>query len=261
MIDERLPAVDTASASCAAPSPSHRRTARCVPLAALQRPGRWPRPRQAAAGGRAARGRVARRAPESRGIAEVRRARRFRHRQARAVRARRADGQGPRALPVRAGDHRRRQPLWIAAAAGLPDQVRGAVQGAARRRREVLRVARAITTSAKQRYYKLFNMDGKLYYSFKAPKQNVRFFALDSTYPDPAERAGSRKSSRAPNEDWKIPYFHHPLYSSGERHGSTPTLRDGLGAAVREVRRSASSSRATITSTSGPSRRKASSTS
>ena len=21
-------------------------------------------------------------------------------------------------------------------------------------------------------------------------------------------------------EDWKIPYFHHPLYSSGERHGS-----------------------------------------
>jgi Calcineurin-like phosphoesterase len=59
-----------------------------------------------------------------------------------------------------------------------------------------------------QRYYKLFNMDGKLYYSFKAPQQNVRFFALDST-----------------NEAWKIPYFHHPLYSSGERHGSTPALR------------------------------------
>jgi len=44
-----------------------------------------------------------------------------------------------------------------------------------------------------QRNYKLFNMDGKLYYSFKAPKQNVRFFALDSTYPDPAERAWLEK--------------------------------------------------------------------
>ena len=40
-----------------------------------------------------------------------------------------------------------------------------------------------------QRYYKLFNMDGKLYYTFKAPKQNVRFFALDSTYADPAQTA------------------------------------------------------------------------
>jgi len=68
-------------------------------------------------------------------------------------------------------------------------------------------------------------MDGKLYYSFKAPKQNVRFFALDSTYPDPAERAWLEKELDASNEGWKIPYFHHPLYSSGERHGSTPTLR------------------------------------
>jgi hypothetical protein len=67
-------------------------------------------------------------------------------------------------------------------------------------------------------------MDGKLYYSFKAPKQNVRFFALDSTYPDPAERAWLEKELDGSNEGWKIPYFHHPLYSSGERHGSTTTL-------------------------------------
>ena len=38
-----------------------------------------------------------------------------------------------------------------------------------------------------QRYYKLFNMDGKLYYSFKAPKQDVRFIALESTYPVPEQ--------------------------------------------------------------------------
>jgi predicted MPP superfamily phosphohydrolase len=44
-----------------------------------------------------------------------------------------------------------------------------------------------------QRYYKLFNMDGKLYYTFKAPKQSVRFFALDSTYADPAQSAWLEK--------------------------------------------------------------------
>jgi len=76
-----------------------------------------------------------------------------------------------------------------------------------------------------QRFYQLFNMDGKLYYTFKAPKQSVRFFALDSTYADPSQSAWLEKELDAAGEDWKIPYFHHPLYSSGERHGSTPTLR------------------------------------
>src|SRR5258708_5278239 len=37
-----------------------------------------------------------------------------------------------------------------------------------------------------QRFYKLFNMDGKLYYSF-SPNPLVRFFAFDSTYPEPDE--------------------------------------------------------------------------
>ena len=41
--------------------------------------------------------------------------------------------------------------------------------------------------SREQRYYKLFNMDGKLYYSFKAPKEDVRFFVLESSYPDPEQ--------------------------------------------------------------------------
>ncbi|MEO7275432.1 MAG: metallophosphoesterase [Vicinamibacterales bacterium] len=76
-----------------------------------------------------------------------------------------------------------------------------------------------------QRYYQRFNMDGKLYYTFKAPKQSVRFFALDSTYADPAQSAWLEKELQGSREDWNIPYFHHPLYSSGQRHGSTPTLR------------------------------------
>ncbi len=38
-----------------------------------------------------------------------------------------------------------------------------------------------------QSHYKLFNMDGRTYYTFKAPKQDVRFFALESDYPTPEQ--------------------------------------------------------------------------
>jgi predicted MPP superfamily phosphohydrolase len=79
-----------------------------------------------------------------------------------------------------------------------------------------------------QRYYKLFNMDGKLYYSFKPSKQSVRFFALESTYLDPEQVAWFEKELQSSNSDWKIPYFHHPPYSSGDRHGSDTRLREVL---------------------------------
>ena len=78
-----------------------------------------------------------------------------------------------------------------------------------------------------QRYYKNFNMDGKLYYTFKA-KQDVRFFALDSGYMDPEQVAWLEKELKDSNEAWKIPYFHHPPYSSGDRHGSDRRLREVL---------------------------------
>lgn len=78
-----------------------------------------------------------------------------------------------------------------------------------------------------QRYYKQFNMDGKLYYSFKA-KQNVRFFALESTYMDPQQIAWLEGELKDSTEAWKIPYFHHPPYSSGDRHGSDERLREVL---------------------------------
>jgi predicted MPP superfamily phosphohydrolase len=78
-----------------------------------------------------------------------------------------------------------------------------------------------------QRYYKQFNMDGKLYYSFKA-KQDVRFFALESTYMDPPQIAWLENELKSSNEVWKIPYFHHPPYSSGDRHGSDERLREVL---------------------------------
>jgi hypothetical protein len=78
--------------------------------------------------------------------------------------------------------------------------------------------------SREQRYYKLFNMDGKLYYSF-SPKAEVRFFILESTYPVPEQIQWVEKELQASGSHWKIPVFHHPLYSSGERHGSDATLR------------------------------------
>jgi 3',5'-cyclic AMP phosphodiesterase CpdA len=82
--------------------------------------------------------------------------------------------------------------------------------------------------SREQRYYKLFNMDGKLYYSLKAPNENVRFYMLDSTYPLPEQIEWLEKELKETNEDWKIAVFHHPLYSSGGRHGSDLKLRQVL---------------------------------
>jgi len=79
-----------------------------------------------------------------------------------------------------------------------------------------------------QRDYKPFNMDGSLYYSFKAPNEKVRFFMLDSTYPVPEQIEWLEKELKSSSEDWKIVAFHHPLYSSGRRHGSDLKLRETL---------------------------------
>jgi hypothetical protein len=75
-----------------------------------------------------------------------------------------------------------------------------------------------------QARYQLFNMENRTYYTFKAPKQDVRFFALESDYLRPQQIAWLEKELANSGEDWKIPYFHHPLYSSGSRHGSHPDL-------------------------------------
>jgi predicted MPP superfamily phosphohydrolase len=79
--------------------------------------------------------------------------------------------------------------------------------------------------SREQRYYKYFNMDGKLYYSFKAPKGDVRFFALESTYMDQDQLKWLEDELKKSGEKWKIVFFHHPLYSSAGTHGSQLKLR------------------------------------
>lgn len=78
-----------------------------------------------------------------------------------------------------------------------------------------------------QRLYKLFNMDGRLYYTF-SPVPDVRFFMLESTYPEPEQIKWVEKELARSASKWKIAVFHHPLYSSGDRHGSDIRLRKVL---------------------------------
>ena len=78
-----------------------------------------------------------------------------------------------------------------------------------------------------ERFYKPFNMNGANYYTFK--KRNVRFFALDSNYLDQKQTAWIETQLReAGNGDWKICFFHHPLYSSARFHGPATDLRKVL---------------------------------
>jgi predicted phosphodiesterase len=78
-----------------------------------------------------------------------------------------------------------------------------------------------------ERYYKMFNMNGERFYTFK-PKGNVRFFALDSNYIDKPQLQWLEKELAASGSDWKVCFFHHPLYSSGGTHGSDMQLREQL---------------------------------
>jgi calcineurin-like phosphoesterase family protein len=50
-------------------------------------------------------------------------------------------------------------------------------------------------------------------------------FARDSNRPDRAELAWIEEALRSSNEEWKICYFHHPLYSNGVTHGPDLELR------------------------------------
>jgi len=78
-----------------------------------------------------------------------------------------------------------------------------------------------------EKLYKPFNMNGERFYTFR-PKPGVRFFALDSNYMDKSQLDWLEKELAASGSDWKIAFFHHPLYSSGGTHGSDTKLREEL---------------------------------
>jgi 3',5'-cyclic AMP phosphodiesterase CpdA len=82
-----------------------------------------------------------------------------------------------------------------------------------------------------QRFYEPFNMNGERYYTFKKDKlgnPGVRFFALDSNYMQKAQLDWLERELKGSDSPWKIAFFHHPLYSSGARHGSEMDLRQQL---------------------------------
>ena len=73
------------------------------------------------------------------------------------------------------------------------------------------------------RDYVLFNMTGERYYTFvKGP---VRFLVFDTNLMDAAQLAWIEATLQAAPEPWKVAFFHHPLYSDGDRHGSNLELR------------------------------------
>jgi 3',5'-cyclic AMP phosphodiesterase CpdA len=75
------------------------------------------------------------------------------------------------------------------------------------------------------RYLK-FNMNGQPYYSFR--KGDVEFFALNSKRIDRRQIAWLESRLQDSRAAWKIVFCHHPLYSSGRRHGSDLPLRRAI---------------------------------
>ncbi|MGE0406837.1 MAG: metallophosphoesterase [Candidatus Korobacteraceae bacterium] len=78
-----------------------------------------------------------------------------------------------------------------------------------------------------QTSYPLFNMGGKRYYAIE-PRPGVRFLAIDSTLMDDTQVRWVEEQLARPGERWTIAFMHHPLYSSGKRHGPSMPLRERL---------------------------------
>lgn len=77
-----------------------------------------------------------------------------------------------------------------------------------------------------QRLYEPFNMNGKEYYRFD--KGGVSFYSLNSNYMDKRQLDWIVGELTKDTSKWKIAYFHHPLYSSGKRHGPDKKLKEVL---------------------------------
>jgi len=73
--------------------------------------------------------------------------------------------------------------------------------------------------------YPLFNMGGDNYYTFGRGNGLVDFFMLDSTNFDAGQATWIENSLSASRAIWKIAAMHHPMYSSGKKHGSEVNLR------------------------------------
>jgi len=73
--------------------------------------------------------------------------------------------------------------------------------------------------------YSHFNMEGSNYYTISRGNGLVDFFMLDSTACDAGQVTWLDKSLSSSRAIWKIAAMHHPLYSSGKKHGSDTRMR------------------------------------
>ena len=76
-----------------------------------------------------------------------------------------------------------------------------------------------------ERFYKPFNMNGANYYSIGRGNGLVDFFMLDSTDFDNEQTTWFENQLTQSKALWKVAVFHHPIYSSGKKHGSDTKLR------------------------------------
>jgi hypothetical protein len=72
-------------------------------------------------------------------------------------------------------------------------------------------------------HYKPLGMNGQRYYTFA--KANVRFVVLDTNFVDAMQLGWFDQTLKAAQEEWKICYFHHPIYGNAGRHGGNVELR------------------------------------
>ena len=87
-----------------------------------------------------------------------------------------------------------------------------------------------------QIHYGKFNMDGRRYYTFRKSERRLagvagaaaRFFVLDSRSLDPEQLTWLREQLAASGSNWKIAYFHHPIYTSGRYQSGARALRIAL---------------------------------
>jgi predicted MPP superfamily phosphohydrolase len=71
--------------------------------------------------------------------------------------------------------------------------------------------------------YAPLNMRGQRYYTYV--RKGVRFIVLDSNELDAPQLRWAESTLQQAAEDWKIAYFHHPLYGNAGRHGSNVDIR------------------------------------
>lgn len=77
-----------------------------------------------------------------------------------------------------------------------------------------------------QRFYEFFNMDGKEYYRFT--RNNAAFYALNSNYMDQKQVKWLEDELAKDTSEWKIAFFHHPLYTSGRYQHAASRFRSAL---------------------------------